>query len=99
MSSTRKHASGSEKRKMKHIEEFNASQRGAIHKFLQAKEPSRNNEELAIVVWQQQDKGSSLENIDNNNNNVSGHENPPVAESSCVDEQSFFSINIYDPRN
>jgi hypothetical protein len=51
MSSTRKHASGSEKRrKRKHIEEFNASQRGAIHKFLQAKKPSRNNEELAIVV-------------------------------------------------
>jgi hypothetical protein len=54
---------------------------------------------LAIVVWQQQYTESSQENIGNNNNNVSGHENPPDAESSCVDEQQFFSINIYDPRN
>jgi hypothetical protein len=42
-----------EKRKKgKHIEEFNASQRGAIYNFLQTRVPSRNIEEqeLAIVV-------------------------------------------------
>jgi hypothetical protein len=40
MSSTRKRVSGSQKRrKKKHIEEFNASQRGAIHKFFQTTVP------------------------------------------------------------
>ena len=105
MSSTRRHTSGSEKRKKrKHIEEFNASQRGAIHKFLQTRVPSRNIEEqeLAIVVWKQPGERISQENIDTNNN-VSGHENPigvePESASACVDEQPFFSIDIYDPRN
>jgi hypothetical protein len=53
VSSTRKYASDSEKRK--HIEEFNTSQRDVIHKFLQTTVPSRNikeQEELSIVVWE-----------------------------------------------
>jgi hypothetical protein len=82
-------------KKGKHIEEFNASQRGVIHKFLQTRVPSRNIEEqkLAIVVWEQPDERISQENIDTNNN-VSGHENPigvePESASACVDEQPFF---------
>lgn len=66
--------------------------------------PSRNIEEqeLAIVVWKQPGERISQENIDTNNN-VSGHENPigvePESASACVDEQPFFSIDIYDPRN
>jgi hypothetical protein len=39
--------------------------------------PSRNIEELVIVVWEQQDREISQENVDINNN-VSGHENPPM---------------------
>jgi hypothetical protein len=95
MSSIKKHASGSEKRrKKKHIDEFNALQRGDIHKFFQPRVPSRNIEEqhvdeLEIVVWEQHERGTSQENIDINNN-VSGHANPPVAESICADEQPFF---------
>jgi hypothetical protein len=59
---------------------------------------SRNNEELAIVVWQPQDGGISEENIDiNNNDSGSDHENP--VEYDSVGEQSFFSVDIYDPRN
>jgi hypothetical protein len=93
MSPTRRHTSGSEKGK--HIEEINASQRGAIHKFLQTRVPSRNIEEkeLAIVVWEQLDERISQENIDTNNS-VNGHENPigvePESASACVDEQPFF---------
>jgi hypothetical protein len=101
MPPTRKHASGGEKRrKRKRIEELNASQRGDIHKFFQTRVPSRNPEELAIVVWKPLDGGISQENIDTNNN-VSDHENPEVvqAESAHVDEGPFFSIDIYDPRN
>ncbi|AQL03105.1 General transcription factor 2-related zinc finger protein [Zea mays] len=79
-------------------------QRGAIHKFLHTRVPSRNIEEqkLVIVVWKQPGERISQENIDTNNN-VSGHENPigvePESASACVDEQPFFSIDIYDPRN
>jgi hypothetical protein len=36
-------------------------------------------------------RGTSQENIDINNN-VSGHANPPVAESICADEQPFFVL-------
>jgi hypothetical protein len=43
---------------------------------------------LSIVVWEQQDTRISQENIDINN--ISGHESPPITESACVDEQSFF---------
>jgi hypothetical protein len=86
--------------KKKHIEEFNASKRGVIHKFLWTTMPSRNNEELTIVVYEQQNRETSEENFDINNN-VSGHdhENPPIAESDCVDEQPLFPIDIYDPIN
>jgi hypothetical protein len=79
-------------------------QRGVIHKFLQTRVPSRNTEEqeLAIVVWEQPDERISQENIDTNNN-VSGHENPigvePESTSACFDEQPFLCIDIYDPRN
>ncbi|KAK2630822.1 hypothetical protein QOZ80_UnG0724900 [Eleusine coracana subsp. coracana] len=99
MSSTRKHASGSEKRrKKKRIEEYNESQRGAIHKFLQTAEPPRNTE-LAIIVVEQPDGGASQENIDINNNESSHESNPSVTEPASVDEQPFFPIDIYDPRN
>jgi hypothetical protein len=52
---------------------------------------SRNNEELAIVVWQPQDGGISEENIDiNNNDSGSDHENP--VEYDSVGEQPFFLL-------
>jgi hypothetical protein len=96
----RKHLSGSEKRrKRKHIEKFNASQRGAIHKFVQPKVPStsRNNEELAVVVWQPQDGGISEENIDiNNNDSGSDHENP-AARDVLVEKGPIREQNLQFP--
>ncbi|GJN35304.1 hypothetical protein PR202_gb24059 [Eleusine coracana subsp. coracana] len=94
----RKHASGNEKRKKKkRMEEEKASQSGAIHKFFKStvRPYRRNNEELAIVVWEQQTDRPSQENPDVNENNgtVSDHEN------ASADEQPFFSFDIYDLRN
>ncbi|KAK3122808.1 hypothetical protein QOZ80_8AG0618590 [Eleusine coracana subsp. coracana] len=33
------------------------------------------------------------------NNDGVDHENPPVTQSACAEEQPFFPIDIYDPRN
>ena len=74
------------------------SYKGAMDRFIQEKKPgpSRNNEELAIVIVEQQDEGISQENmnISDDDNNVS-RENSPVTDH----EELVFSIDIYDPRN
>ena len=99
MSSSRKFASGSEKRrKKKHQDELIESQKGAMDRFIQKETPgpSRNTEELAIVIVEQQDEGISQEhmNISDDDNNVS-RENSPVTDH----EELVFSVDIYDPRN
>ena len=99
MSSNRKFASSSEKRrKKKRQDELIESQKGAMDRFIQKKTPgpSRNTEELAIVIVEQQDEGISQENmnISDDDNNVS-RENSPVTDH----EELVFSIDIYDPRN
>ncbi|KAG2583658.1 hypothetical protein PVAP13_6KG198312 [Panicum virgatum] len=99
MSSSRKFASGSEKRrKKKRQDELIQSQIGAMDKFIQKKKPDplRNSEELAIVIVEQQDEGISQErmNISDDDNNVS-RENSPVIDH----EELAFSVDIYDPRN
>jgi len=99
MSSSRKFASGSEKRrKKKRQDELIESQKGAMDRFIQKKTPgpSRNTEELAIVIVEQQDEGISQENmnISDADNNVS-RENSPVTDH----EELVFSVDIYDPRN
>ena len=99
MSSSRKFASGIEKRrKKKHQDELIESQKGAMDRFIQKETPgpSRNTEELAIVIVEQQDEGISQENmnISDDDNNVS-RENSPVTDH----EELVFSVDIYDPRN
>ena len=69
-----------------------------MDRFIQEKKPgpSRNNEELAIVIVERQDEGISQENmnISDDDNNVS-RENSPVTDH----EELVFSIDIYDHRN
>ncbi|TVU40628.1 hypothetical protein EJB05_14097, partial [Eragrostis curvula] len=99
----RKHASGSEKRRKKRRrDEISEKQKGDIHKFFKSTaEPSRNNEEWEMVVFEQRTDGPSQGNNNTNENgeNASDRENSPVMESAADDEQPFFSIDIYDPRN
>jgi hypothetical protein len=58
--------------------------------------PSRNNEEMAIVVWEQQDRGTLEENIDVDNNvSVHDHKNSPIAKSVCVDDEQPFFLSIF----
>ncbi|AQK53421.1 hypothetical protein Zm00014a_042482 [Zea mays] len=110
--SSRRYASGSEKRKRKkRTEEFIESQRGAMDRFLTSNpRTSTNTYELAIVVVEEQpninleDGLPSDENVDINmdDNNVSGHEpifNSSPTENANVDEQSDFIEDICDPRN
>ena len=111
--SSRKYASGSEKRKRKkRADEFTESQRGAIDKkFKSNSGTSRNTNELAIVDVEEQpninpeDQGPTPEdNVDINmdDNNVSDHEpifNSSPIEDASLDEQPVFTEDIYDPRN
>ncbi|CAN6242902.1 unnamed protein product [Urochloa humidicola] len=113
MSSRRKYPSGNEKRKKKQQrDEFIASQRGAMEKFVRSNtSTSRNPADLAIVAVEEQpninpeDQGPiPEENIDINrdDNNVSDHE--PILDSSptrsaSIDEEPIFTEDIYDPRN
>ena len=55
-SRSRKYPSGSEKRKKrKREDEFIASQKGALDKFVKVNSnPSRNDEELAIIAVEEQ---------------------------------------------
>jgi hypothetical protein len=58
--------------------------------------PSRNNEEMAIVVWEQQDRGTLEENIDVDNNvSVHDHKNSSIAKSACVDDEQPFFLSIF----
>ena len=105
-SRSRKYPSGSEKRKKrKREDEFIASQKGALDKFVKVNSnPSRNDEELAIIAVEEQINGGSEENIDiqEDDNNVSDPENiadPSATECASVDDQPVFSTDIYDPRN
>jgi len=109
----KKHASGSEKRKKKRrIEEFKESQRGALDKFFKSNTSTTTNpDEWAIVPVEEQtthpeeeDEGPVEDNvgIDTDDNNVSDHEpifNSPTMESTRVDEEPVFTIDMYDPVN
>ncbi|XP_066311016.1 uncharacterized protein [Miscanthus floridulus] len=110
--SSRKYASGSEKRKKKaRIDEFIQSQRGSMHKFLKNNpNTSRDPNELAIVVWKEptqiipEDEGPPDDNVGINmeENNVSNDEhifNSNTTENSSLDEEQVCHMDIYDPRN
>ena len=97
--SSRKYASGSEKRKKrKRVDELVESQKGAIDKFFKSNtSSSKNPDELAIAVMEEQpnenseDQCPTEENIDTNgdDNNVSDQEHI-FNSSASVDEQPFF---------
>ena len=107
----KKHSSGSEKRKKKRrIEALKESQKGSIHKFFKSNtSTTRNSDEWAIVAvedqtTQQEDQSHIEDNvgIDTDDNNVSDHEpifNSPTTESTRVDEEPVFTIDMYDPVN
>jgi len=107
----KKHSSGSEKRKKKRrIEALKESQKGSIHKFFKSNtSTARNSDEWAIVAvedqtTQQEDQSRIEDNvgIDTDDNNVSDHEpifNSPTTESTRVDEEPVFTIDMYDPVN
>ncbi|KAE8773641.1 hAT family dimerization domain containing protein [Hordeum vulgare] len=104
--SSRKCKSGHEKRlKRKRENEFIKSQEGSMNKFVRPKKSSAsNNQELAIVVFQQRDV-----NLDENDTDPNGNENigEDVAASGHANfdsndndqEQQPFTANIYDPAN
>ena len=107
----KKHSSGSEKRKKKRkIDALKESQKGSIHKFFKSNtSTTRNLDEWAIVAvedqtTQQEDQSRIEDNvgIDTDDNNVSDHEpifNSPTTESTRVDEEPVFTIDMYDPVN
>jgi len=92
-SRSRKYPSGSEKRKKrKREDEFIASQKGALDRFVKVNSnPSRNVEELAIIAVEEQINGGSEENIDiqEDDNNVSDPEN--IADPA---ERSFSKLKL-----
>jgi len=107
----KKHASRSEKRKKKRkIDALKESQRGSIHKFFKSStSTTRNPDEWAIVVVEEQtthlEDQSPIEDsvgTDTDDNNVSDHEpvlNSPTTQSTRVDEEPVFTIDMYDPIN
>jgi hypothetical protein len=106
--SSRKYPSGSEKRKRKkRIDDFIETQRGALDRYVKINPCASMNpsNELAIVPVEEEEPTIGIseeeENIDinANANNVSGPENPTNSTAPSVDEPSFCSDEIYDPRN
>ena len=109
--SSRKYASGSEKRKKKaRIDEFIQSQRGSMHKFFKNNpNTSRDPNELAIVVWKEptpiipEDEGPPDDNVGINmeENNVSIDEhvfNSNTTKNSSLDEEPVCHMDIYDQK-
>ena len=107
----KKHASRSEKRKKKRkIDALKESQRGSIHKFFKSStSTTRNPDEWTIVIVEEQtmhlEDQSPIEDsvgTDMDDNNVSDHEfifNSPTTESTRVDKEPIFTIDMYDPIN
>ena len=107
----KKHASRSEKRKKKRkIDALKESQRGSIHKFFKSStSTTRNPDEWTIVIVEEQtmhlEDQSPIEDsvgTDMDDNNVSDHEpvlNSPTTQSTRVDEEPIFTIDMYDPIN
>jgi hypothetical protein len=100
-------------KKRKRQDELIESQKGAMNNFLTRNTTtSRNSDDLAIVVVEEQGNsklGDWCPTEDNNGINtdddkVSDHENentfnPSITESASTDEQPIFTEDIYDPRN
>jgi hypothetical protein len=101
------------RKKRKRQDELIESQKGAINKFLTRNTTtSRNPGDLAIVAVEEQanpnlvDRGPTEDNnkINTDDDKVSDHENEntfnaSTTESTTIDEQPIFTVDIYDPRN
>jgi hypothetical protein len=105
---SRKRPDGNTKRKRaKQVAALIQSQRGDIHKFFKSNTGAsiNPNDELAIVAVEEEAGASGSyqqeENIDTNigDSNVSGSENAANSTDPSVDEQPFYTSDIYDPRN
>ncbi|XP_042031109.1 uncharacterized protein LOC121777819 [Salvia splendens] len=103
--STRKYASGSEKRKKrKRVDELIESQRGAMDRFFSNRTStgtSRNPDELALIVVEEQANPNLEDEVpmqDNDDNYVSDHDQP-ATEPASSHEQFVYTTDIYDPRN
>ncbi|KAG6406151.1 hypothetical protein SASPL_133750 [Salvia splendens] len=103
--STRKYASGSEKRKKsKRVDELIESQRGAMDRFFSNRTStgtSRNPDELALIVMEEQTNPNLEDEVpmqDNDDNYVSDHDQP-ATEPASSHEQFVYTTDIYDPRN
>ncbi|XP_042027263.1 zinc finger MYM-type protein 1-like [Salvia splendens] len=103
--STRKYASGSEKRKKrKRVDELIESQRGAMDRFFSNRTStgtSRNPDELALIVVEEQTNPNLEDEVpmqDNDDNYVSDHDQP-ATEPASSHEQFVYTTDIYDPRN
>ena len=86
------HQAAKKEKKRKREDEFIASQKGALDKFVKVNSnPSRNDEELAIIAVEEQINGGSEENIDiqEDDNNVSDPEN--IADPA---ERSFSKLKL-----
>jgi hypothetical protein len=111
--STRKYASESEKRKNQtRQDDLIESQKEAINIFLTRNTTtSRNLDDLSIVAIKEQanpnlgDQPTEDNNgINTDDDKVSDHENEntfnaSATESTNIDEQPIFTVDIYDPRN
>nr|XP_051221819.1 uncharacterized protein LOC127340077 [Lolium perenne] len=105
---SRKRPDGNTKRKRaKQVAALIQSQRGDIHKFFKSNTGAsiNPNDELAIVAVEEEAGASGSyeqeENIDTKigDSNVSGSENAANSTDPSVDEQPFYTSDIYDPRN
>ncbi|XP_041990217.1 uncharacterized protein LOC121741506 [Salvia splendens] len=103
--STRKYASGSEKRKKrKRVDELIESQRGAMDRFFSNRTStgtSRNPDELALIVVEEQANPNLEDEVpmqDNDDNYVSDRDQP-ATEPASSHEQFVYTTDIYDPRN
>uniref|UniRef100_A0A8I6Y600 TTF-type domain-containing protein n=1 Tax=Hordeum vulgare subsp. vulgare TaxID=112509 RepID=A0A8I6Y600_HORVV len=112
--SGRKYPSGSFKRKKKQQQdEEKEALSGSIFRYYKSKtSTSRNPEELAIVLADDQNNVNREDDghtpteddvdIDMDDTNVSDHDpilNSSAAESASVDEEPVISVDIYDPIN
>ncbi|VAH10846.1 unnamed protein product [Triticum turgidum subsp. durum] len=104
--SSRKHLSGSAKRKRKkEKDEEVKSLKGSLKNFFRPASSSRDPLELAIVCVEEQpaeNTNSIDDDMNGGNSNSSEQENvthSPNSESPGVDKQQPFTVDIFDPRN
>ena len=101
--SFRKFESGNDKRKRKRrVDALIESQRGSIDNFFKSSTAaSTNPDEMAIVALDEEEEnvdiGVDANNVSDPENTV--HASGAQEQSSSIDEQPVYTLDIYDPRN